>query len=319
MSSFESSPPSNNVALIIPVLNAQSFLPKLLPAVFEQSLLPSQILFIDSESNDSTCEILNQYSIHTHKIERNKFDHGGTRKLACELIDAEIYIFMTQDAYPASKDTFKNIIAAFKNVKNLGCAYGRQLPKEDANLWGRYERLFNYPEHSQIRSYSDKNKYGIKTFFNSNSFAAYSKEALNNVGGFPNKLISSEDAYVAAKMLLNGYQVAYVAEAPVYHSHNFTILEKFHRYFSVGVFHAKQSWIIENFVGATSEGFKYLFSEIKYLVKKRKVHLIPYAFYAKAWCYLAYQLGLYEKYLPLFIKKHWGVNKKYWIHIENEN
>ena len=42
----------------------------------------------------------------------------------------------------------------------------------------------------------------MKTAFNSNSFAAYRRKALKDVGGFPINTILSEDMYVTAKMLL---------------------------------------------------------------------------------------------------------------------
>ena len=83
----------------------------------------------------------------------------------------------------------------------------------------------------------------MKTAFNSNSFAAYRRKALKDVGGFPINTILSEDMYVTAKMLLKNWSVAYCADAKVYHSHNYTIWQEFKRYFDIGVFHAKEAWI----------------------------------------------------------------------------
>ena len=137
---------------------------------------------MDSESNDKTRELLNHYPVQVHTVQRKDFDHGGTRKRATELVDADIYIFMTQDAIPANRDTFKNLIVALSSQESAGCAYGRQLPKQEANVLGAYDRIFNYPEKSHLRTYLDKEKYGIKTCFISNSFAAYKKQALQEVG-----------------------------------------------------------------------------------------------------------------------------------------
>jgi rhamnosyltransferase len=301
------------VALIIPVLNAENYIPELFAAIFKQSFLPQQILVLDSESVDKTQELLHSYPVEVRTIKRKDFDHGGTRKKATEWVEADIYIFMTQDAIPANPDTFKNLIEALQSEERAGCAYGRQLPKQDADILGAYDRLFNYPEKSQLRFYADKKQYGIKTCFISNSFAAYKRKALFEVGGFPEKLISSEDAYVAAKMLLQGYGVYYVAESTVYHSHNMSLAEKFHRYFSIGVFHGKEQWLIKSFSGATSEGFRYLKTQLTYLIKHKKLDWLAYAVMGTAISYLAYQLGLQEKRIPLLIKKRWGVNKKYWL------
>ncbi len=299
-------------ALIIPTLNAEAYLPSLLDGIFEQSYLPQQILVLDSESNDRTLEILKNYPLRVQQIARKDFDHGGTRKLATQLLDADIYIYMTQDALPANRDTFKALLTGFLAQEGAGCAYGRQLPKADASTLGAFDRLFNYPDKSHLRSYADRAFYGIKTCFISNSFAAYKKSALVEVGGFPEKLISSEDAYVAAKMLLKGYSISYVAEAAVYHSHNMSLSEKFHRYFSIGVFHSKENWLLKDFSGATSEGLRYLRTELSYLTKTGKFKLVPYALLSTGLSYLAYQLGLKERFIPLALKRQWGVNKKYW-------
>lgn len=56
------------------------------------------------------------------------------------------------------------------------------------------------------------------------------------MGGFPEDVIGSEDAYVAARMLLGGYAVRYATTAEVYHSHDYSVLEEFRRYFDIGVF-----------------------------------------------------------------------------------
>ncbi len=302
-------------ALVIPVLNAEAYIPELFTAIFQQSYLPQHILVLDSESTDKTRERLSDYPVQVHTIQRKDFDHGGTRRLATEMVAADIYIFMTQDAIPANPDTFRYLVSALTAEEKAGCAYGRQLPKKDANILGAYDRLFNYPDKSQLRFYADKDQYGIKTCFLSNSFAAYKKQALREAGGFPVKLISSEDTYVAAKMLLKGYGVYYVAESTVYHSHNMSLLEKFHRYFSIGVFHGKENWLIKAFSGATSEGFRYWFKQLKYLIDTNSLNWLPYAVASTGVSYFAYQLGLRERFLPLAVKRKWGVNKKYWLQV----
>ena len=112
---------------------------------------------------------------------------------------------------------------------------------------------------------ADAAELGIKAAFMSNSFAAYRREALMAVGGFPKHVIFAEDMYVAAKMLMAGWKVVYEGSACCRHSHNYTIIEEFRRYFDMGVFHAREPWIRENFGGAGGEGLRYVKSELKYL------------------------------------------------------
>jgi len=78
------------------------------------------------------------------------------------------------------------------------------------------------------------------------------------------------------------------------------------------VFHGGEKWIIKAFSGATGEGIRFVKSEMRYLISKDERSWIPVALVSTLVKYLAYQLGLYEKAIPRFIKKHIGVNKSFW-------
>ena len=100
-------------------------------------------------------------------------------------------------------------------------------------------RSFNYPATSRLKGLADAPELGIKVSFISDTFAAYRPAVLKEIGGFPTDVILGEDTYVASKMVLAGWLNAYVADAQVYHSHNYTIVREFKRYFDTGVFHAE--------------------------------------------------------------------------------
>lgn len=303
------------VALIIPIYNAEQDIPKLFHAIRQQTLKPDHILVINSSSTDPSTKILNKLpiDIHIHTIKQSDFDHGGTRKLATKIVDADIYLYLTQDAIPANPNSFKNLIDVLLTEEKIACAYGRQLPKSDATPLSAHARLFNYPMADQIRSYQDKRIYGIKTCFNSDSFAAYKKKPLIEIDNFPEHLITGEDVYVAAKLLKKGYSIAYAANAAVFHSHNLSLRGEFHRYFSIGVFHGREKWILEDFNSATGEGFRFVKAEINYLLKIKKLHWLPKALMSTLVKYAAYQLGLREKMIPHIIKKKLGINKSFWV------
>src|SRR3990167_1391790 len=283
------------IALVILTLNASSYILPLFNSIAQQTRQPDRILVIDSSSSDNTIALLRAYpTAQTHIISQQAFDHDGTRQLATELIDADIYIFMTQDALPATPTTFENIIQALLSSSHIGCAYGKQLPHAGANPLGKHLRLFNYPERSQLKSMADKAQYGIKTCFNSDSFAAYKKSALQAIGGFPRHSIFGEDVYVAAKMLLHGLQIHYAATATVLHSHNFTLKQEFQRYIAIGTFHRQERWIVEEFTTATDEGLKFIFSEVRYLIRTGKIHWLPRAFASWIVKFIGYKLGFYR-------------------------
>ena len=98
--------------------------------------------------------------------------------------EAEIIVFLTQDALLADPEAIERLLDAFADER-VGAAYGRQLPHRDATPIGAHARLFNYPPVSQVRTLHDRGRLGIKTAFISNSFAAYRRNALLGWAAFP--------------------------------------------------------------------------------------------------------------------------------------
>lgn len=299
-----------SIAYVIPTYNGGQELLRLLSSLTEQ---PKKIdlIIIDSSSSDGTIDIVRSFTEKLEIIPSIEFNHGGTRQLMVENNpEYDIYVFMTQDAYLEDPHALEKIVAPFAD-QEIGAVCGRQLPHLDANPLASHARIFNYPSTSQVKTMADAAELGIKAAFMSNSFAAYRREALVEVGGFPKHVIFAEDMYVAAKMLLAGWKVAYEGSAECRHSHNYTIAEEFRRYFDMGVFHAREPWIRQSFGGAGGEGMRYVISELKYLGFKR-LHLWPGALVRNAAKLLGYKLGQNERRLPKGLKQKIGMYKHYW-------
>jgi rhamnosyltransferase len=300
-----------NIQIIIPVYKPDNKLLILLRQIKKQTIKNIPLLIIDSGSNDEYKNEIEDMNCLVKKIDARTFNHGGTRQMGADMFpDKDVYIYLTQDAILADDYAINNIIEVFNN-NNVGCAYGRQLPHKEANIFATHARLFNYKNKSYIYSIKDKEKYGMKTVFSSNSFAAYRRTALKDVEGFPTNTILSEDMYVTAKMLLKNWSVAYCADAKVYHSHNYTIWQEFKRYFDIGVFHAREAWIREIFGKAEGEGKKFVVSEVKMLMKNNPLLLIEMVF-RDGMKFLGYRLGIKEKYLSRNIKRKISMTKRYW-------
>ena len=183
-----------------------------------------ELIIIDSSSHDNTVAVARSYDVEVITIPQSEFDHGGTRTLAAMEAKGDILVYLTQDALPYNEYAIENIIKPFTDDSKVGAAFGRQLPYPEASVFAEHLRVFNYPDASYSRVLDDKEKYGIRTAFLSNSFAAYRKSALKEIGYFKSGLRFGEDACAGAKILLKGYKIAYVAEAIVLHSHNYTVL-----------------------------------------------------------------------------------------------
>ncbi|EIS2942916.1 O antigen biosynthesis rhamnosyltransferase RfbN, partial [Salmonella enterica subsp. enterica serovar Eko] len=173
----------------------------------------------------------------------------------------------------------------------------------------------NYSSKSIVKSKADIEKFGIKTVFMSNSFAAYRRSVFEELSGFPEHTILAEDMFMAAKMIQAGYKVAYCAEAVVRHSHNYTPREEFQRYFDTGVFHACSPWIQRDFGGAGGEGFRFVKSEIQFLLKNAPFW-IPRALLTTFTKFLGYKLGKHWQSLPLSTCRYFSMYKSYWNNIQ---
>lgn len=301
-----------NVTLIVPTYNAGDLWKKWIKAYQHLAYPANQVIVIDSDSTDQTAILAEQAGFFVHKIAKSTFNHGGTRNLAAKLADqrSDILVFMTQDALFATPNALERLLQPFSDPM-VAAVCGRQLPHIDANPLAAHARLFNYPSESRIKSREDIQTYGIKTAFVSNSFSAYRKRVFDELEGFPNDTILSEDMYLAAKMILAGYKVAYCAEATVYHSHNYTLKQEFQRYFDIGVFQTNQSWIQDRFGKAENEGKKFVLSELRYL-RKNAPHLIIKAMFSTLSKYVGFKAGLLSNQLPSNLCRRLSMHKEYW-------
>lgn len=295
---------------IVPTYNGKADLERLLQSLSVQDA-EFTLLIVDSSSRDGTAELGKARADIFIGIPKEQFNHGGTRQMAVESVEGyDVAVFLTQDAYLATPDAISNILANFRNPK-VGAVCGRQLPHVDANAFGEHARLFNYPEQSRSVDLPSSGTYGIKAAFISNSFSAYRISALKEVGGFPSNVILCEDMFVAARMLQKGWLVNYDASSQCHHSHNYTVGEEFRRYFDLGVFHAQNPWIREQFGNAGGEGMKFVKSELKFVADREPLALLP-CIVRNGAKFIGYRLGLMESSLSLDWKKKLSMHKGYW-------
>lgn len=302
-----------NFALIIPTLNAGKFFQKLLEQINKQTL-PVKKLVVDSESTDGTAELAKKFGFEVLTVERKNFHHGATRQFALNYLlkknAIDIAIFITQDIFLHDENSLDELVKIFSADKTVGLCYGRQLPHDNATLEAKFLRQFNYPAESQLKTFADKKNLGLKVATASNSFAAYRVKNLLEVGGFPSQVILCEDMFVAAKMLVAGYKIFYNADAKVFHSHNYSFWQEFKRYFDIGVFHSRESWIRKTFGSAEGAGKKFLLLKLKTLWQENIFASVGAIFHDGA-KFLGYRLGRLEKYLPKFICRFLSMNKNY--------
>lgn len=300
------------IDVIIPTYHPGNEFEKLIDRLMKQTCPVNRIIIMNTEERFWDSEWDKKYPIlEVHHIKKSEFDHGGTRKRAAELSEADIMIFMTQDALPADRELVQNLSSALFSDDKIGAAYARQIPNPECSFVERYTRSFNYPETSSVRFQKDIPKYGIKTYFCSNVCAAYRKNIYEELGGFVDRTIFNEDMIYAGNMVQAGYGIAYAAEAKVIHSHNYSCMQQFHRNFDLGVSQAEHPEIFAS-VKSEGEGIRLVKKTFRYLLSRGRIWLIP-GFVVQSGCkYAGYLAGKKFKKLPEKFIMWCTMNPSYW-------
>lgn len=306
------------IDVIIPVYGPGRELLELLDRLEKQTLRPSQIILMNTEKEllertVSERTLLERYdNLQIYHLSKQEFDHGGTRKEAVYNSDADVFVCLTQDALPADTRLLEHLTEHLEG--RVAVAYGRQLPRRNSGVLECISREFNYPGTSLLKGSEDLERLGIKTFFCSNVCAAYRRDVYEELGGFENKTIFNEDMIYAAKAVKSGWKVAYEAKAKVYHSHNYTCMQQFHRNFDLGVSQACHPEVFGG-IRSESEGKKLVKTTLQALLKKGRPEMIPYFFAQSCFKYAGYLLGKNYRKLPKFLILWASDNKSYWRNV----
>lgn len=300
------------VDVIIPTYKPEKEFAELIHRLQQQTYAIRKIIIINTETGIFPEKLETEpYPIEVIHIKPKDFDHGGTRNMGASISKADIVLYITQDAMPADEHLIEEFIKVFEAHSDIGVAYGRQLPKNDCNIIERFTRRFNYPEKSRIKSKYDLNELGIKTFFCSDVCAAYRRNYLLGAGGFEDPTIFNEDMIFAGKRILAGDKVAYVAEAKVLHSHNYTGRQQFHRNFDLAVSQAQYPEVFEG-VPSEGEGIRMVKATARYLIRNEQPLKVIILMYQSGCKYIGYFLGKRYKKLPMRIVMKCTSNPNYW-------
>ncbi|MBQ9765771.1 MAG: glycosyltransferase [Lachnospiraceae bacterium] len=317
------------VEVIIPTYKPDMRLRLLLRGLKTQSYPVSRVHIINTEQEYWQEDILpdmGNIQVKVTHISTEQFDHGATRHRGAVEALADFLLFMTQDAVPADDELVTRLVKVMEGhianaTEQIAVAYARQLPvtrevfekyyNDCDNTVGRvsskevvvdeieiYTRSFNYPPESWVKTKADIENMGIKAFFSSDVCAMYDKASYEKIGGFVSPTVFNEDMIFAADAIRKNYAVAYVADAKVYHSHNYSLKALYRRNFDMGI---SQMQYADRFEGISSEkeGVRLVTTTAKHLAKSGRIYLIPKLVLTSAAKYLGYRAG----------KKCWTKNK----------
>ena len=298
------------VNVIIPTFKPDSVFEELMEKLLTQTLQPEKIIIMNTEEKYWGERKLFP-NTEVHHLSMGEFGHGATRTEGVLKGDGDIFLCMTQDAMPADRFLIENLVKALTADETIAAAYARQMAGENSSEIEKFTRVFNYPEESSIKGKEQLNTLGIKTYFCSNVCAAYKRDLFLELGGFVKHTIFNEDMLFAAKAVQAGKRIAYAADARVYHSHDYTRRQQFHRNFDNGVSQADHPEIFEG-ISSESEGMRLVKQTVAHLWKKGKPGLILKFCVDCAAKYAGFFLGKHYRRLPKKMVTACSMNRHYW-------
>lgn len=242
-------------------------------------------------------------------VEKSDFDHGATRDAGAKKSHADYLLFMTQDAMPADNQLIRLLLSGMRQER-VGISYARQLPKKSAGIAEQLTRYYNYPKGSRLQTKESLETLGIKAFFCSDVCAMYDRKLYEKLGGFVSPTIFCEDSIMASKVLEADYDVYYAAEARVFHSHEYTCMQQFHRNFDMGVSHHQYREIFET-VSSEKEGAGFAKMVISGLLKRGHFFKAVYFAWQCGFRLAGYRLGKRYEKLPHFFVINCTASKGY--------
>lgn len=249
------------IDIICPLYQAENYIEKLHISLLKQKNVKiNKIQYILTRSTDNSEEILKKNNLNYKLIEKKDFSHSLVRENVAMTSNADIICFISQDIVIENRDWLEKLVEPIINGQ-AQAAYSRQLTK--FNNIEKYTREANYPDKSIVKSKEDIKKLGLKTFFFSDASSAIRTDIFKELNGYDNKnLPINEDMYLAHKLIINDYKIAYQADSVCYHSHKFSLKELYDRYKLTGNFFKENSYLDE--YGTNSSGG----SLAKYILKR---------------------------------------------------
>ena len=228
-----------SVTVAIPVRDGGALFAGVLDALARQSV-EHELLVCDSGSLDDSAALARARGARVLEIAPSQFSHGGTRNLLVGEARGEHVALLTQDAEPADEHWLARLLGGFELEPEVGLVYGPYRPRPDASPAVRVEleRWFaslapdGLPRVERLaeseRSLPVAELIGRRGFF-TDANACLSRAAWERV---PFREVAyAEDRVLAIDMLRAGYAKAYVPDAAVLHSHEYSPSEQLRRCF----------------------------------------------------------------------------------------
>src|SRR3954452_7906631 len=301
------------ISVVIPVKDGGTDLVRCLDRLAAQQVDEDvEIVVVDSGSRDDSVAVARARGARVHEIPPAEFHQGATRNLGASLARGDVLVFTSQDAYAADDGWLARLVAPLADER-VGGAYGRQVAHMDATPPERYFMDFLYGTRPRTQRAAGAHELSMETTLFSNVCSAMRRELFERFP-FVDDIIMSEDQEWSRRVLLAGYELRYVADAVVHHSHPYTLRQAFRRFFDSGV-SAERAYLTGGEPSADvlrRAAVRYATGEVRWLLRTGQGRWLPYAAVLEGAKFAGLQLGTRWRRLPPRLVRRCTAVPSYW-------
>lgn len=216
------------LSVVIRALNEEEHIGRLLTGLSRQSMVPEEVVLVDSGSEDATVEIARRFGARIVHIAPRDFSFGRSLNMGCAAANGDVIVIPSAHVYPIHDRWIAALTEPFKD-DGIGLSYGRQVG----------DKITRYSEHRILAQYfppqSDPDQ---KHPFCNNANVAVRRSVWEQ-HPYDEQLTGLEDLDFARRILEARWRIAYVAEAVIVHVHEEAWRQVFNRYRREAIAHRR--------------------------------------------------------------------------------
>lgn len=207
------------ISIVVRSYNEAKHIGKLMAGIAAQTVLPHEVIVVDSGSTDETVAIAEGYGAKIVHIDKRQFTFGRALNIGCATATGDILVFASAHVYPTRKSWLAELVRPFDDPRVM-LSYGKQ----------RGNGVNKYSEHQVFKAwFPEQSALPQRSYFCNNANCAIRRSAWLQQR-YDETLTGLEDLDWARKTQEKGGWIAYVASATIVHVHDETWASVRNRY-----------------------------------------------------------------------------------------
>jgi len=212
----------NPVHVVVRAHNDMPLIGQTLGALQRQSH-PMVLVAFDNASTDGTLEEIRKYTARIYHVPAGAYVPGRVLNQAMAATEGEFVVFVNSDCTPQNDSMLASLIEGFRDDK-VAAVFGRQVPRPDCRPLMAKDTEDTYGDGARQRFW--------RHCF-SMALSAVRRSVWERMP-FREDIQYSEDIDWTWRARGQGYEIRYVPDAVVMHSHNYTVRQFYKRHFGEG-------------------------------------------------------------------------------------